>query len=78
MEQGPEPKLKLQFQCELNRTRAADLVERIEAAILATASEVAVQHLGGLSKLRRGHEVDGTSKIWVIEDVEEIRSRLKS
>jgi hypothetical protein len=54
------------------------LIQRIEAAILAAASERCSQHLRRLPELRRTQIVDGASEIGVVEDVEKIRSRLKS
>ena len=42
--------LEQQLQGELRRARAADLIQRIEAAILAAASERRTQHLGRLAE----------------------------
>ena len=42
---------KLKLERKLNRTRASDLVQRIKAAALAAAAEVAVQHLCGSAEL---------------------------
>ena len=71
------PISELKLECELDRARAADLVQRIEAAALATAAEVVVQHLRGLTELRRGQVVDRAAEVRLIEDVEEIASELK-
>jgi hypothetical protein len=57
---------ELKFERKLHRARAADLVQRIEAAALAAGAEVAGEHLGGLAELRRGEEVDRAAEIGVI------------
>lgn len=44
---------------------------------MATAAEVVVQHLRGLTELRRGQVIDWIAEVRVIEDVEEIDSELK-
>jgi len=68
---------KLKFKSQLDRARSADLVQRIEAAALATGSEVVVQHLRGLAELGRGEKVDWITEVRMIQDIEEIASRLK-
>ena len=67
-----------ELQSQLRGPRSADLIERIEAAVLAAASERGSQHLRRLPELRRAQIVDGASEIGVVEDVEKIRARLKS
>ena len=49
---------ELQFQSQLRRAWAADLIQRIEAAILAAASERGSQHP------RRLTEERGTEVVW--------------
>jgi hypothetical protein len=66
----------LQFQGKLDRARSADLVKRIEAAALAATSQVVVQHLRDLTKLRRDEEVYRVAEVRMIQDIEEIASRL--
>lgn len=70
--------LKHELQRQLHGTWSADLIERIEPTVRAAASERRSQHLRRLPELRRTEIVDGTPEIGVIEDVEQIRSRLKS
>src|SRR5271165_6385033 len=66
-----------QFQGQLGRSRAADLIQRIEAAVLAAAAQRSSQHLRRLPEQRRAHIVDGAAEIGVVEDVEKIRPRLE-
>ena len=61
----------------MDRAWAADLVERVEAAALAAAAEVVVQHLRSLPELRRAQAVDWAAEVRVIQDVEEIASELQ-
>jgi len=68
---------ELRLQRELDRARAADLVQRIEAAALAAGAEPAIQRLGGIAELRRGDVVDRRTELRVIEDVEKIGARLQ-
>jgi len=68
---------KLQLQRQLRRPRAADLIQRIEASILAAAAERGAQHLCRLAEQRRGHVVSRRSEVGVVEDVKQIRARLK-
>src|SRR5215469_4948363 len=68
---------ELELEGELDRARTADLVERIEAAALAAAAQRVVEHLGRPPELRRAEVVDRDAEVRVIEDVEEISSRLK-
>src|SRR5438105_4412474 len=73
---GRRSEQKLQRQ--LRRARAADLIQRIEAAILAAAPQGRSQHLGRLAEKRRRQIVCRWAEIGVVEEVEKIRSRLKS
>jgi hypothetical protein len=67
------PRFRTQLERELDRARAADLVERVEAA----AAEVVVQHLRSLPELRRVQAVDWAAEVRVIQAVEEIASELQ-
>ena len=69
--------LEYQLQRQLCRARAADLVQRIEAAGLAAGAERCSEHLGGLAEERRAHIVGRRAEIGVVEDVEEIGARLE-
>ena len=66
-----------QLQRQLRRARAADLVQRIEAAGLAAGAERGSEHLGRLAEQRRGHVVDRGAEVGVVEDVEEVGARLQ-
>jgi hypothetical protein len=68
---------ELELEGELDRARSADLVQRIEAAALAAAAQGIVEHHRGLPELRRTELVDRAAEVRVIQDVEEIPSRLK-
>ena len=71
------PRFRTQLERELDRARAADLVERVEAAALAAAAEVVVQHLRSLPEFRRVQAVDWAAEVRVIQAVEEIASELQ-
>ena len=43
---------ELELEGELDRARAADLVQRVEAAALAATAEIIVEHHRSLSELR--------------------------
>ena len=57
---------ELKSQRQLRRTRAADLVQRIEAAILAARAERGPEHLSGLAEERRCHMVDRRAEVGVV------------
>ena len=61
----------------MDRAWAADLVQRVEAAALAATAQIVVQHHRRLPELRGTEVVDRAAEIRVIENVEEIASRLK-
>ena len=61
----------------MDRARPADLVQRVEAASLATGAQGGGQRLGRFPEERRAEVVCRGSKVGVVEDVEEIPSRLK-
>ena len=61
----------------MRRARASDLVERIQSAVLAAASERGSEHLRRLAEVRRGEVVDGASEIGVVEEVEEVGAGLE-
>src|SRR5215472_3804720 len=68
---------ELKFQRQLNRARAADLVQGIEAAALPATAQGVGQHLRRLTELRRTQVIYGAAEIRVVEDIEEIGPRLK-
>ena len=66
------------FKCQLDRPRAPDLVQRIEATALAATAEIIVQHLRRLPELGSIAEVvDWAAKVRVVKEVEEISPRLE-
>lgn len=67
----------MQFCRELDRARAADLVERVKASALAAAAERSRQHLCRLPELWRAQVVRRGAEVGVVEDVEEISSSLE-
>src|SRR5215470_8701042 len=69
---------ELKLKRQLNRARAADLVQRIETAALPAAAQRTGQHLRGFAELRRAEKVDRAAEIGVVENIEEISARLKS
>src|SRR5215831_19543011 len=69
--------LELEPHRELNRARAADLVERAQAAALSSSSKRAVQHLRSLSELGGTEVVDRTAKIRMVQNVEHVHPSLE-
>jgi hypothetical protein len=69
--------LELQLERELDRARASDLVEGVEAAELATGTEVVVEHLRRLAELRKAQIIDRAAEVRVVQDVEEVASELQ-
>ena len=68
---------ELELEGELNRARAADLVQRVEAAIVATGAEAARKRLRGVAKQRAGQVVIGIAEVGVVEDIEELGAEAK-
>jgi hypothetical protein len=71
--------LKLKFECQLDRARSADLIQRIEATALAATSEGACEHRRRLTEVigRIAEKVDWVSEVRMVEDIEKIHSCLK-
>ena len=69
---------ELEFEGELDRTRAADLVQGIEAAVGAAGAEATGKRLRRLAELRAGQHVVGAAEVWVVEDVEELGSETQA
>jgi hypothetical protein len=57
----------------LDGARAADLVQRVEAAVGAAGAQAAGKSLRRVSKLRTSEVTDRWAEIRVVEDVEEFR-----
>lgn len=68
---------KLELECELDRTRAADLVKRAEAAVGAAGTEAARQSLRRPAEQRIGQAIVGIAKVGMIKDVEEFGTETK-
>ena len=63
--------LKLQLESQLRRARAADLIERAQAAVDSAASQTSSKHLRRLSEKVAAQDVHGISEIRVVEEIEE-------
>ena len=69
--------LKLQLERELDRARATDLVEGVEAAVRAACAETVVQRCGRVTEKSVRYGVILRSEVRVIEDVEELTAEAK-
>ena len=56
----------------MDRARAADLVQWVQAAVTTTRTEAARQRLRRVAKLRACEVADGRGEVGVVEDVEEL------
>jgi hypothetical protein len=63
--------LELKLERQLDRTRAADLIERVEARPV-TSGQAAGQRLRRLAEECVGQAVVGGAEVWVVEEVEEL------
>ena len=68
---------KLKLKGELHRPRSANLVERIETATRATGPQTAAERLRRVTEQRAGQVVIGTAEVWVVKDIEKLRSESK-
>lgn len=69
---------ELQFQRELHRARATNLVESVKPAAQAASTEAGAKHLLRSSERgNRGNCIDRIRKIGMIEDVEDVDSGLQ-
>src|SRR5215467_4057530 len=67
-----------ELECKLNRTRAADLILRTEAAASqVSAAETLSEHFRRVPKLGIADICNGWSKVRVIQNVEDLRSELQ-
>src|SRR5690242_19809017 len=71
------PCSELKLERQLDRARSADLVERVETAILATGPEAARQGLRRAAEQRAGQVAVGISEVRVVQDVEEFSPKTK-
>ncbi len=69
--------LELEFEGELDGAGAADLVERVEAAIGAGGAQAAGERLGRVAEQGAGQGVVGIAEIRMVEDVEELGGEAK-
>ena len=68
---------KLELEGELDRARAADLIQRIEATIGATRAQAARQCLRGLTEERITQVVVGRAEVRMVENIEKLRPKLQ-
>ena len=61
----------------MDRARAADLIERVEAAACAAGAETARERLRRTAEEGVGQNVVGRAEVGVIEDVEEVRPEVE-
>ena len=61
----------------MDRAGAADLVERVEAAIGATRTEAVCQRLSRAAEQRAGQDICGTTEVRVIEKIEKLSPETK-
>ena len=69
--------LELKLEGQLDRARAADLVERVEAAIRSSGTKAASQRCCRVAEQSIGYVVIRWTEIGVIEDVEELAAETK-
>ena len=67
--------LELQLERELDRARAADLVQRIEASVRVACSEAVRQRLRRISKKRTTYRIVGRAEIRMVEEVKELAEK---
>jgi len=68
---------KLKFEGQLDRAGAADLIQRVEAAVGAAGPQTVRQRLRRAAEQGAGQDAGGIAEVGVIEDVEELRSEAK-
>ena len=69
--------LELELESELDRTRAANLIQRVETAIGATGAQTARQRLRRVAEPGVGQVVVGIAEVWVVKDIEKLGSEAK-
>src|SRR5215207_5293598 len=74
---GSDPSLKAEPQRELDGARAADLVERAQAAVDAARPEAARERLHAPPEQAGVQVAHGVAEVRVVEDVEELRAHLQ-
>ena len=68
---------ELKSERQLDGSRAANLRERIDTTVYASGSQTGGQVLRRVPKQWAAQIVDGTAKVRVVEDVEELASEAK-
>src|SRR5262245_33742090 len=63
---------ELESQRQLDRTRSADLIERIESAVRAAGAEEVSEGLCRAAKERAGKEARGAAKVGMVQDIEKL------
>src|SRR5580704_15786877 len=66
------------FKCQLDRARAANLIERVETSISASGTQTAGQRLRRKAEQCVGQVVVGGAEVWMVEEVEELAPETKS
>ena len=69
--------LELKLQCELDRARSANLIQRVETAAGATGAQAVRQCLRRAAEEGTGQNIDRVSEVRMVEDVEELSSEAK-
>ena len=69
--------LELQLKRKLDRARAADLVQRIQAAVRATRAEAVAECLCRVAELGTREISDLGTEVRVVEDIEELSPEAK-
>ena len=67
-----EIKSEHKLQRKLNRSRAADLIQRIEATVRAARAETARERLRRVAEKSIGQRVVRWAEVGVVEDIEEL------
>jgi len=69
---------KLKLEGELDRARAANLIERIESAVGATCTKTVRQSLRRAAEQWTGQKIYRAAEVWMIEDVEKLSVETKA
>src|SRR5258708_2656874 len=68
---------ELKLECQLDRARSADLIERVETTISAAGAQTVRQGLRRAPEQGAGQDVGGIAEVWVVQDVEELGPETK-
>ena len=70
--------LESELECELDRARTADLVQRVEAAVGSSNAQGIRQRLRRPAEQRAGQAVGGKAEVRVVQKIEELGPEAKS